>query len=74
MPIVPLRPMEISGSLLPLGSKSGVIVKADFVGAVGTAGTLTANEKVTIAVVIMIAAKKRRVDVSEKNRNVFIGL
>jgi hypothetical protein len=37
-------------------------------------GSATASDKVTIATVTKIAARKRRIDVSEKNRNVFIVL
>ena len=66
MPIVPSKPIEISGSLVPFGRISGVIVKADFGGALGFAGTLTANNKVTIAVVIMVAAIHRRADESDR--------
>jgi hypothetical protein len=37
-------------------------------------GSATASDKVIIATVTKIAAGKRRIDVSEKNRNVFIVL
>ena len=72
MPIVPSSPIEISGSLVPFGSKSGVIVKADFGVALGLAGTLTASNNVTIAVVIKIAPKQRRAKLTERNGFLFI--
>src|SRR5713226_1066221 len=51
MPIVPSSPIEISGSLVPCGSKSGVMLKADFGAALVREGTMTAINNVTIAVV-----------------------
>jgi len=64
MPIVPSSPIEISGSLVPFGSKSGVMLKADFGAALVREGTMTAINNVTIAVVIMVAAIHGRADVS----------
>jgi hypothetical protein len=66
MPIVPSSPIEISGSLVPFGSKSGVMLKADFGAALVRAGTMTASNNVTIAVVIMVAAIHGRADVSDR--------
>ena len=66
MPIVPSSPIEISGSLVPFGSKSGVMLKADFGAAPGRAGTLTASNNVTIAVATKIAASDRRADVIDR--------
>ena len=66
MPIVPSKPIEISGSLVPFGSMSGVIVNADFGAALGFAETLTASNKVTIAVVIMVAAIHGRANMSDR--------
>jgi hypothetical protein len=37
-------------------------------------GSMTANNKVKIAIVNRVAAKKCRIDVNEKNRNVFVVL
>jgi hypothetical protein len=66
MPIVPSSPIEISGSLVPFGSKSGVMLKADVGTALVRAGTMTASNNVTIAVVIMVAAIHGRADVSDR--------
>ena len=45
---------------------SGVIVNVDFVGALGFAGNFTATDKVTTAVAIVIAARKRRAKVNDR--------
>jgi hypothetical protein len=66
--MVPSSPIEISGSLVPFGSKSGVMVKADVGLAPGRAGTLIASNNVTIAVVIMIAPSDRRADVIDRKK------
>jgi len=71
MPIVPSKPIEISGSLVPFGSKSGVMLKADFGAALGFAGTLTASDKVRSAVVIKIAPTQRRAKLTERNGFLF---
>jgi len=66
MPIVPSNPIEISGSLVPFGKVSGVIVKVDVEGPLGFAGNLTANDNVTIAVATKIAASDRRANVIDR--------
>jgi len=66
MPIVPSRPIEISGSLLPFGNKRGVMVKPDGEPALVRDGSPTMSESVTIALAIMIAAGHRRAKTSDR--------
>jgi len=66
--MVPSSPIEISGSLVPLGKISGVIVKADYGVVAGLAGTFTASSSVTIALVIRIAPTQRRAEMSDREK------
>jgi hypothetical protein len=68
MAIVPSLPMEISGSLLPLGSKSGVVVKLGGEVAPVLMGSTTASNSVaTAAVVVKMTARGRpRAEITDR--------